>query len=266
MNRERKYIYKTFINKNGTINIESFSNITETNDILDKFFKSKDSDHPDFYYLDNDCCYIFEYFEVDASYRSKNKGSQYIRNRVKADAEIESETQKLILQNPPKNNGISNIGTISKTVFQNANISNLRTNFLEIFDEHYKEIEKYKQDITNKEHLAHKNFKVIFIIEHTTELGGFYLLNNNNCRFLLHYSDFVIDKLKKSNMVDYVIFLDKNLEQKQFVFMKNGEFENLSKKIIDTNKTHIMFFNDITDISVTLYVPKSKLKLLDTNK
>ena len=259
MNKEYNNILETFVS-NGEIHIERHFEQKEVDKIVDCFFKATPFNRPDFYYIDNNVVYIFEHFEVDASLHSDKVGSLYKQARVKADKQLDNDTEEMIKNNPPSKDEISSIGTFTTSVEQNASIDNLKTNFNQIFDNHYGKIEQYKNNLSKIIDTTGKIFKIIFIIEHTTELGGVFIENGKQSHFVLHYADFVLDKLKQSSLIDYCIFLDKNLKYKQFVLVKTDQLQSIYKNKIDTQKNKIHFFNNIMDISAVVYVPNSFIK------
>lgn len=259
MNKELNNFYKNYV-KNNEVNIRPFCDKNEAFKIIKVLFEAVPFDCPDFYFIEDKNCYIFEHFQVDASYRSKRKGSQYLQNRSKADREIDLETKNMIENSKHPVTEITTVGTVSKTVIQNANIKNLETNFNNLFDKHYQQIENYKNHLRRESILTNEKIKTIFIIEHTTELGGFYLKNGKYSPFEIQFADFVIKKLECSSNIDYVIFLDRNESSRTFVVLKNNDLKNIKNYLIDTTLNHIFFFSSITDICSTIFVPKSALK------
>lgn len=259
MNKELKNIYNHYV-RNNEVNVISFCNKKESFKIVNCLFKSVPFDHPDFYYINNKCCYIFEHFEVDASYRYKKKGSQYLQDRVKVDREIDEDIKKLINEKQHTKNRITPIGVISKSVKQKANIKNLEMNFNDIFDKHYKQIDKYIETLRSKYNSAKKKIKTIFIVEHSTEFGGFYLEKGRTTSFTLYCADFVLEKIKQNKKVDYFIFLDRSENVKSFVVLKSNNLTRLKKIQIDTASNKIHFINDIMDFTSAVFIPKSKLQ------
>ena len=264
MNRELKNIYEKYVRDNQ-VNISAFCNKKDATKIVTYLFKATPFNYPDFYYVNNRCCYIYEHFEIDASSRSNTKGSLYLRNKSEAEREIELEANKLIYNSQNKIDKITSVGTICKTVAQNANVENLENNFTNIFDKHYQQIENYKNNLKSQAILAKQNIKTIFIIEHTTELGGFYF-NNSIVRLELQLVNFVLKKIEQSPKVDYFIFLDISNEERRFIVLKNGNLDKIKKLKIDTDVNRIYFFNDIHNFSQTIVIPHSELQIDNDNK
>lgn len=256
---EKGYITKNYL-INGIENLQLFCCKTEGFNIFNKFKNSKPFNGPDMYYVDKNTCYIFEHFQIDASYFEEKMGSAYKRNRAITDKEINKKTNEIIKNAKTNLNEISLQGTISITTSQEANKENLKNNFFRIFDNHYRNIEQYKKNIIKETSKNITKFKTIFIIELTIEFGGWVYKTNKPVNLELFYCNFVLDKIKNSPCIDYFIFLNKSDNEKFFTIIKNGEFNKLNKHIFDYDKTKILFLNDITLIIPTIFIPNSIIK------
>ena len=256
---EKNYILKNYI-INGQANLQFFCSKTKGLSIFDKFCYSIAFNRPDMYFINNKFCYIYEHFEIDASLYVEGKGSSYKRNIFMVDKQLEKQSNELINTAPIDKNKISSQGTLSITTSQEASKTNLKENFIRIFDSHYENINEYKENL--KKHLSLKtsNFKTIFIIEQTTEFGGFLLKNGKQRNLELFYCDFVIKKLKSAINVDYFIFINKSDSDKYFTIIKNGDFKKLDDYILNYDKEKIYFINNVTTLTTTIFIPKSELK------
>ncbi len=256
---EKDYIVKNY-QVNGNLNLQVYCAKSKALSIIDKFMYSQPFNRPDMYYINNQCCYMFEHFEVDASLFEEGKGSAYKRNVFISDKQIIQESNEIIKNSKINKNEISSCGTTSKTISQEASKLNLRNNFIRIFDSHYNNIEEYKKNIQTKTNKNYKKYKTIFIIEQTTEFGGWVYKNNQPTNLELFYCDFVLDKMKCAVNVDYFIFINKSDSGKCFTIIENGNFKKLSKHIFNFEKTKILFLNNVTTITSTIFIPKSMIK------
>ncbi len=239
MKNELEYICKNYV-KNKQIEIFYYFDEKEANEIINYLFQSVSFNHPDFYYVDNKICYMFEHFEVDASYHSIHGGSKYIQDRIKVDKEIDDESVQLVKDIKPKQNEVTYAGTISKTICQNANINYLKENFENSFNHHYNQISKYQETLRDKEIIKNQRTTMVFVIEHTTDMGGFYL-KDGECKSLnIEFLDFVISKMEASNDVEYFIFLEKS--NHTFSIIKRDNLFKLKENLIDTKKNTICIF------------------------
>lgn len=255
---EKDYIIKNY-QVNGNFNLQFFCSKSEGLSIIDKFIYSKSFNRPDSYFFNNKCCYMFEHFEIDASLFEKGKGSTYKRKSNVADKQLIQESNERIKNSKINKNEISSCGTTFKTISQGANKQNLKNNFIRIFDKHYNNIEEYKNNvkiITNKNF---KKYKTIFIIEQTTEFGGWVYKNNQPTSLELFYCDFVLEKMKNSLNVDYFIFLNKSDNQKYITVIKNGDFTRLSNYIFNFEETKILFLDNVTAIASTIFIPNNMI-------
>lgn len=252
---EKIYILENYIS-NAKVHLQLFCNKSKGFNIFDKFYNSKVFNRPDMYYYNKKYCYIFEHFEVDASLYRKGKGSFYKRNLSMADKQLENETNNLIKNSKIDKNKISALGTTSITTTQEASKINLKENFIRIFDSHYENINEYKENLGKHLSLKNLNFKTIFIIEQTTEFGGWVYKNNRHTNLELFYCDFVLDKLKSAVNVDYFIFLNKSDNEKFFTIIENGNWSKLTPHITNYDNEKIFFINNVTTITSTIFIPK----------
>lgn len=256
---EKNYILTNYTSKRQA-KLQLFCNKSKGVGIFDKFCHSTAFNRPDMYFVNNRICYMFEHFEVDASLYKAGKGSSYKRNIFIADKQLEKQANDLIKNSQINKNEISSQGTTSVTTTQEAGKTNLKENFIRIFDNHYSNINEYKENVS--EHLALKipKFKTIFIIEQTTEFGGILLKDGKHINLELFYCDFVIDKLKSATNVDYFIFINKSDNERFFTIIENGNFARLEEHILNYDKEKIFFINNVTTLTTTIFIPKSKLK------
>lgn len=252
---EKNYILKNYT-INGQANLQFFCSKTKELSIFDKFHNSIAFNRPDMYFLNNRFCYIFEHFEIDASLFIEGKGSSYKRNIFIADKQLEKQANELMSTAPINKNKISSQGTLSITTSQDASKTNLKENFIRIFDSHYENIKEYKENLKKLLSLKSSNFKTIFIIEQTTEFGGFLLKNGKQINLELFYCDFVIEKLKSAINVDYFIFINKSDNEKLFTIIKNGDYEKLNKYILNYDEEKIHFINNITTFTTPIFIPR----------
>ena len=228
-----------------------------SNKLLDILTTSKFLDRPDFYNIDKEknTVYMFEHFEVDASL-NEGRGSNAIREEKKADKAIlvkQMEELKNLTLNPNEPQVCKPVACAINT---KNSLANLKNNFNRIFDKHYKNIPDYHKHIEDETQFINMNFVNVFVIEHKTALGGSFY-NDAKKPFLFYYTDFVIDKIKQSPLIDYYIFLD--YYTKSVCVVSKNEIKSLENVRIDTDKEKIVFFDDQFMISFFAFIPNSML-------
>lgn len=189
-------------------------------------FESLDFEHlwPDLIWISEKKIYWIEHFYVDASKKSKKW------NELKV--EEFREIKKNIIPNIEKDLETKNISSNSYKFKSILTYKNLKNNIYSNFDEHYKKIEEYNQNI-NAKYGSAKSIKIIFFIELNTLISAYtekwnfirYIYPFNDINFLNYFSD------KKA--IKWIIFS---------VNSKNYYIPIINKYIID-NK-HIFDFTN----------------------
>ena len=238
-----------FINKN--FRYGAFCCPKSSRKILDFMFNSIPFEKPDFYYFDNQKCYLFEHFEFDASKRVKNCGSLSRRNLNVTNKEIDNEW-KSITSNVTKRDEITNWETITKTVENHASKESWKENFCNTFDEHYNKLNVYQDNLKT---VLGQDVKFIncFVIEDTTELGGLYFLNGKHHHTLVCIFDFAIKKMNEAKKIDYFIYLNRQ-DCFCMIISRNG-LKKIVVNQLDFNKTNMVFFNQSHVISACISIP-----------
>ena len=248
---EKENILKNYAN--GRVPLRFFCNKKSGENIFFKFYYSTNYERPDMYYVNNKCCYIFEHFEIDASLYKKKKGSLYKMNANFAEKKLEALSNNIIQNSKIDKDKVNSCGSCCVTANQEAKKDYLKSNFIRIFYDHYKNIQFYKDNLKTHLNLKNQKFKIIFIIEDTTEFGGFLLKNGKPEDLKLFYCDFVVDMLKSARDIDYFIFLD---SEKVLNVIKNGKFAKLEKHILNFDKEKIVFINQVISTNTPIFLPK----------
>jgi len=226
--------------------------------LLDAIKNAKENDAPDFYYLKNNTCYLFEHFEFDASQKSNNKGSFFKRQEKEADKIIDIKTKERLSSKKAKENEITSYGAFSTGIKSNYQKEFWKNNFIDTFSKHYKKLDKYKTNLLDKKTIdKNTNIKNIFVIEDTTEFGAFESIESNRICLPCDF-DFGIDILIKSKDIDYFVFLN---EAQQIIFIVNRTALKIMKKnCLNFDKTKMFFFNNIQVVSALVAIPDSLMK------
>ena len=104
--------------------------------------------------------------------------------------------------------------------------------------------------------------KNVFIIEDTTEFGGWYNYNTNNYKLAYPFDfNFGVEQMKSLESVDYFVYLNKS--QRQIMIVDKISLDNLKDNTINFDKTSILFFNNMMDISCLITIPKELLNKND---
>lgn len=238
-----------FINKR--FRYEAFCSLRNGRRILDMMFQSTPFEKPDFYYLDNQKCYLFEHFEFDASQRLENCGSLSRRNLNEANKKIDKEWKE-ITSNVTKRDEITNWGTLTKTVENHVSKESWKENFCNTFDDHYNKLSIYQKNL-KKELNRDVKFTNCFVVEDTTELGGLYLLNGKHYHAIACLFDFAIKKMKEAKKIDYFIYLNKQ-DCFCMIISRKG-IKKIANNQLIFDETHIVFFNQTHVISACISIP-----------
>ena len=253
---EKNDILKTYT-KNGTpINSQQYCQKGKWLNIFDKFLLSTPFNRPDMFYVNSKYCYMFEHFEIDASLYRAGKGSAYKRNLSSIDKQLKKKTNEMI-DNIKRNPNELSLQSITLSTTQEATKENFKNNFNRIFDSHYLNITEYKENLKKQLNAKNYIYKTIFIIEQTTEFGGIIVKDGKHIDLELFYCDFVINKLKESSNVDYVIFLNKS--NTKITFVENGNFKKLHKHILTYDNEYICFIDDVITLTQTYFIPNKML-------
>ncbi len=150
-------------------------------------------DHPDFYSVDGNTIYIYEHFEIDASKHTK-KGTD---SRIDIGCDNRKFQEKV-----NGNNGVIYHGQLTTKLSFEYYLENLYKNY----ENHYKKIEAYKDDVCKKLNInkSEYSFKVIFMIEDTTVFGTCYFEKGMKPVlpiFTNQFLDFIANKTDVDNVI-----------------------------------------------------------------
>lgn len=248
MKKELEYIKKEYA-KNGYFYYNDFTQNKSAHHLLEKLNKSQDFEQPDFYFYENNTnvCYLFEHFEFDASLNT-SKGSLYRKKSTENEIEITNEANKFIKENK------EGFIPIIKHIETAATKSQWEENFFNVFDSHYKKINKYKEKLKNTLNKQELQFVTTFVIEDKTEFGAYGLHNGKGHYFHLHDFDIPLHKLLDAKEIDYFIFLDFdthtiNIFNKPYIIEHENDF-------IPFNEVQLAFIDSIMEYSAVLKTKK----------
>jgi len=259
MKNELESIWKQYFRQGTLFGYISSKKVADSILSAIKNAKQNEKDPPDFYYVDkNKTCYMFEHFEFDASYRKKHKGSKYKIAELETNKRLDKMSFEELKNSQIDKSKINYIGTYTDTIDCELNKDNWKINFNNLFDKHYKNIDKYKNSLIGQD-IIKRNTSVFkaFIIEDTTESGGYISENNGHILIYPYMFDFGIDKMLISDKVDYYIYL--NRAAKQIIIIDKEYIFKLIDVQRDFEKTNILFLNNNLVISGLITIPKKLL-------
>ena len=196
MKNELEKIKRTYFNENARY---GYTNKRSAHLLLKAINNAISCDAPDFYYLTDKTCYIFEHFEFDASQMSKNKGSFYKRQENEAFKQIDIKTKERLLSKKASQDSVTSYGAFTTPIKSNYNKEFWKINFISTFNKHYDKVEQYKNNLVDKGIINNKTkIKNVFVIEDVTELGANRFDDAQNVYFPFEF-DFCLDFLIKAN-------------------------------------------------------------------
>ena len=255
MKNELEMIRKNYLSKNLRYGYYSLRVAKKFLNILPK---CESFERPDFYYLENDICYVFEHFQFDASKTLSKKGSSFKLAESKTQRIIDNKTKEKLQTKPSDPNNITNYGVFSTAIKCNQNQIFWKSNFLTNFFNHYNKINLYRENLINAKVInANTKIKNVFIVEDTTEFGAYNSFDSENVTYPFNFN-FGIKALEKAKKVDYFIFLNKS--QPEMFFVNKSSIKLMKQYQLDFDKTKMFFFNNIVSISGIVTVPEKLLK------
>lgn len=227
------------------------------NEILSVIRYATNFEKPDFYYIKDNVCYICEHFEFDASKKLSRKGSKFKREEIFADKRIDEQTAQVLATCKHDNTKINNLGAFNTTINCELNKNFWKENFIKISNEHYKQLETYAENLLQNNLITKDTIiKNVFVVEDTTEFGGWYSLNNSTLAYPFDF-DFGVNQMILLEKIDYFVYLNKS--QRQLMIVDKKSLNSLSNKVLEFDKTSILFFSNIMSITGLITIPNKLL-------
>ena len=221
---ELEKIKKRFCVKNAMIilNIKNKVIIEKIKKLINKMQKYE---KPDIIIEYEDKIIGIEHFEFDSSINNK-KGSEF---RIEESRINKSIADKIDVF---KNENHKNYNVIST----NNSLNNYNNNFIKNYKIHYKKVKDYISRIEKKFNKSKDNIEIILFAEDVNIFGNIYRDEKNIINPLYpFYSSDVIELLKNSNDIKYLIigmeFLDKKI-----IYILENEIEILKQLEKDADK------------------------------
>ncbi len=171
-------------------------------------------DAPDVYIKNENEVWIIEHFEFDC-YKANRKGSSYKREENR----VNNNEKKIV----PTEEGVY----FGDTINADSSYADYVGNVLKGFNNHYKKIEDYKQNLINDGVADEKTtFIVIFLIDDVSPLGTSYIDKEAIWRpiILAHCREF-LQVLKNAKLVDGVLAVSSASEQKLIWFIDRNQID-----------------------------------------
>lgn len=224
------------------------------NEILSVMRYATNFEKPDFYYIKDNVCHICEHFEFDASKKLSRKGSKFKREEIFADKRIDEQTAQVLATCKHNNTKINSLGAFNTTINCELNKNFWKENFIKISNEHYKQLETYAENLLQNNLITKDTIiKNVFVVEDTTEFGGWYSLNNSTLAYPFDF-DFGVNQMILLEKIDYFVYLNKS--QKQIMIVDKMSLSNLKDNALCFDKTSILFFSNIMSITGLITIPK----------
>lgn len=167
---------------------------------------------PDMYILEQKFVIGIEHFTF-TSYKSSKKGDS-IKHKV-------TENDKNILEQHKKNS----MTTFSEYIETNISVENYISNFKKSFIHHYDRINKYKENLKEK----NENIMIYFLIQDNTVGGNGIMYNNNYIPYNPTMNKEILEFLMQYPEIDGFIFQCSLVFSNAFYFLKNN-IDNLIEK------------------------------------
>lgn len=184
---------------------EIYNNIENAIDVIP-------SERPDIIFCLDNLSIGLEVFEF-TSYQETNKKGNLIKRQESIISKSNLEERRKV----GKNYFATHIET-------NISLKNYSNNFIKVFNEHYKKINEYKENLKK----INKNNKIYFLIKDCTVDGNDIIYNNEPVFYYPLMNKEIFEFLKDKTDVDGIIFQSKALYNQNVFF-----FFNNSKKAFD---------------------------------
>jgi hypothetical protein len=172
---EKDYLLKTFCEKDNnvcTLDDLSFNNKENV------FVKHE---RPDLIYIGNNNIVGIEHFEVDSSENNK-KGSKY---RRKYTGKYFDKQRKETFENLET----GNVVVRTEKIETQLSYSSLLLNTEKVFDDHYKNIEMYTEEIKKVGYTENKKIEYLFLIEYSTIFPSFFQNEDEELIYFFPHND-----------------------------------------------------------------------------
>lgn len=231
-NKETDALSQLF--KNGYIHYNN-TNYKNTLLLCKDFFSQNNTfiyehqERPDILIISDTKIYGVEHFEFDDFKRKKGSTGKATIKKFEKD-----------FKNDFKNTNMKD-GYFTKGI--DLSKENLSTgydffvnNFLESFDEHYKKIDEYKENISNylKDHNLNKEIEILFLIENSSLFTPLISKENlQGCVYLPFHSKEIFEKLNNSPKLNGFIYLASFSNKENISYIHSFSDGKLYNKIIE---------------------------------
>ncbi len=233
---EFEHIINEFFDKE--IKVQTFYELNQ--EVIYKVIKeAKEYEKPDILSVYDNKIIGIEHFEFDSYNKSTKKGSDFKINDNRETKRIDKEIKKG-LQN---NDQVMVYGEINSS----SSLDNYYKNFELIFEEHYKRIQAYIEQIKEDFKCQKKEIHICFFAEDVTPLGNYYF-NKGNKREILPllpiYCVKIRELLKNSPLVEYLILGCFYMNEKRLFIIKNSKevLKRISNEHIEINNDSFFSF------------------------
>ncbi len=223
---ELQRIVNKYFQKDGTaevyyyINQELFNKVVNPDNI-------RSYERPDILSIFDNKIVGIEHFEFD-SYKSSNKhGSDFKIKNSSVERKFDEKVKEILKE---KDSLI-----VHDQIESTASLNNYFNNFKKIFKAHYRKINDYLEHIKQDLDCSNKEIHFCFFAEDVSPLGS-YFLNEKRKISLLNplFSDEVIELLKNSPKVEYLIIGTYAMDKHKMIIIEN------KKKVLEKFKKEHM--------------------------
>lgn len=240
-NKDWKLIYNSLINNSIKLYMWDSEWIDE---IKDYDYLELEHLWPDLIWISKEKIYWIEHFYVDASKKNRKWN------------ELRAEYSKVIKWNNipkiEKDLEKENISSNSHKFKSSLNYENLKNNTYSNFEEHYKKIKSYNQNIQEK-YWIEKDIEIIFFIEYNI-LPSMYLINWKFERYFFPFNDInFLTYFSNKKEISWIIFSVDN-ENYYIPIKDNYIIDNVN--IFDFSRWEIEDFVEMNQITVWIRINK----------
>jgi hypothetical protein len=217
--------------------------------LVEALWRSTISDRPDIFSVVDDTIYIFEHFEIDSSPNTK-KGSL---SRI----EINKDNQKFKAAVAGKKDAIFH-GELRLKCNSSAYVDNL----LNIYKNHYKNIEDYKSNVLKKKDRQKEyKFVITFIIEDKSVFGPLYFDKKGEKKLLLPVfcNEFINEFRNDPNVDNIICSAESSNNQKVTWIVAKEDVDCLANQQVNAIDIILADINPKT-IGRSMFIPRKKVK------
>lgn len=211
--KELQAIVNKYFQKNSTgivyynIDQELFNKVINPNNIVCY-------ERPDILSIFDNKIVGIEHFEFDSYKRTNKHGSDFKIKNYSIERKFDKKVKEVLKE--------ENSLIVHDQIESTASLNNYFDNFQKIFKEHYKKINDYSEHIKQDFDCSNKEIHFCFFAEDVSPLGSYFLNEKREISLLTPlFSDEVIELLKNSPKVEYLIIGTYAMKEHKIIIIEN---------------------------------------------